>query len=75
MQSKRSSLVESIVNTAVGFLTSLILQVIIFPIFGVHLSANEHVVMTIIFTVVSIVRGYAVRRIFESLKEPVSSTD
>jgi hypothetical protein len=58
------SLIESATNLAVGFGVALLTQALLFPLFGFHASAREHVTITIVFTVVSFVRSYALRRFF-----------
>lgn len=63
-QSKRKSLEETIVNTASGFLVSLMIQLICFPWFGIKITMGENLLLTGIFTVASIVRGYAIRRVY-----------
>jgi uncharacterized protein YacL len=64
MQTKKKSLKESIINTSVGFVLSFIIQLIIYPLFDIPVSFSQNVWITIIFTVVSILRGYVVRRLF-----------
>lgn len=70
-QSRRHSFTESVVNVAVGFGVSLASQVIIFPLFGVHLRFSDNLLIGFYFTVISIVRSYALRRWFT--KRSVSS--
>lgn len=64
-QSRRMSLVECAANVAVGFGVALLTQVAVFPLFGVHLGGVDHLAITGVFTVVSIVRSYILRRAFE----------
>ena len=64
-QSKQKSLVESIVQTIIGLATSIVLQVVLYPILGIPVSFTQ--IITAVFFIVSIVRGYIVRRIFEKL--------
>lgn len=66
-QSKQKSLVESIVQTAIGLATSIILQVVLYPMLGIPVSFTQNLIITVVFFAVSIVRGYLVRRIFEKL--------
>lgn len=68
-QSKVASLFEVLVNTATGFLISLSMQVLMFPLFDVHISGGQHVLMTLVFTITSILRGYVLRRIFERFRK------
>lgn len=64
MQLKRHSMVESIVNVAVGYLVALGSQLAIFPLFGIHVSLRDNVMIGLFFTVISILRSYALRRVF-----------
>lgn len=65
MQSRLSSLIEQILNVGSGFLISLIVWMyVIVPIWDFEVTLTENLAITIIFTVVSVIRGYAWRRIF-----------
>lgn len=66
MQSKISSFIEACVHTAVGFVISLLLSLIVYPLFGHSFSLAQNVGITFIFTISSIARGYAVRRWFNA---------
>ncbi|MDF1621197.1 DUF7220 family protein [Pseudothioclava nitratireducens] len=67
-QSRRLSLVEAITNVAVGYLLALITQIVVFPWFGIHPSLGENLAIGSIFTGISLVRSYALRRLFERLR-------
>lgn len=64
-QTKRLSLIESVTQTCIGFLVSLLVQVIIYPLMGIPVTISQNIVITAVFTVVSIVRGYLIRRWYE----------
>ncbi len=64
MQTKKYSLIESITNTLVGFIVSLLIQLIIYPTMGIPVTFTQNIVITFIFTLASILRGYVVRRMF-----------
>jgi len=64
-QSKLASWTESITSTAVGFGISLFAQWLFLPLLGVAISLTQNVSFAIIMTVISIARGYLLRRIFE----------
>lgn len=64
MQSKKQSLKETVISTFIGLAVSLITQIVVFPLYGMQVSFNQNIQITIIFTVVSIARGYFVRRYF-----------
>ncbi len=67
MQSRIMSAIETATNIAVGLVISLLAQMVILPVYGIHISMSENVQITIFFTAVSIVRGYCLRRLFNSL--------
>ena len=63
-QSKKGSLLEAFINVAIGYGVAVASQIVIFPLFGVNISIAENMAIGGFFTVVSIVRSYALRRIF-----------
>ena len=67
-QSRRASLIEVISSTAAGYAVACTTQAIVFPWFGLHVSIVENMTIGAIFTVISIVRGYVLRRVFETLR-------
>lgn len=68
MQSKRWSLIEALTNVGVGFTISLISQIVIFHAYGVHFTLGTNVAITVWFTVISVIRSYALRRVFNRIK-------
>ena len=65
MQSKLSSLQEAIINTMIGFFLSLaVQQFIVNPLYDLHVSFVGNLGIVAIFTVVSVLRSYALRRVF-----------
>ncbi|WP_445222221.1 hypothetical protein ACKWRH_21435 [Bradyrhizobium sp. Pa8] len=73
-QSKFMSLVESLVNIAVGFGISVAAQAFFLPLLGVHISLHANLSFALIMTVISIARQFVMRRIFEALhiRRPLS---
>ena len=67
-QSRRLSLVEAITNVAVGYVLAVITQIVVFPWFGIHPSIGENLAIGSIFTGISLLRSYALRRLFERLR-------
>lgn len=66
-QTKQKSLIESVIQTIIGLGTSILIQVILYPIMGIPVTFSQNLIITLVFFTVSIVRGYFVRRIFEKL--------
>src|SRR5271155_2776291 len=65
MQTKRQSAIEVITGTTVGLIVSWVIgQYWIYPEFGWHPSMTQNFLMTSSFTVVSIIRSYLWRRLF-----------
>lgn len=64
MQSKTHSLIESIANTVSGFLISVLIGEISYAYYGIPVSTAQNLELTLIFTVASIIRSYAFRRLF-----------
>ena len=62
MQSKLESFIESVLNTLIGFVLAFTTSAILLPLMGLPISAGQNFVITLVFSVVSIVRGYLVRR-------------
>jgi len=58
------SAVEAVANVVVGFGLAIATQVVVFPLFGLVASIGDNLAIGAIFTVVSIVRSYVLRRVF-----------
>jgi hypothetical protein len=56
--------VEAVTNVAVGYGVAVGTQIVVFPWFGLEPSLSDTLVIGAIFTVVSIARSYALRRLF-----------
>lgn len=64
MQSKKHSIIESITQTIIGLGTSILIQVILYPLMGIPVTFSQNLIITSVFFIVSIIRGYLVRRYF-----------
>lgn len=64
MQSRTQSAIESCLNVIIGYAVALASQLAIFPMFGIHIPLSDNIAIGAWFTVVSIIRSYAVRRMF-----------
>ena len=67
-QSRLMSLVESLANVLVGYGVAVATQIAVFPLFGLAVTVTENLLIGLIFTAVSVVRSYALRRGFEALR-------
>lgn len=67
-QSRAMSLVEAIANVAVGYGVAVVTQILIFPVFGLHTTLAQNLKMGAVFTMVSIARSFALRRLFEAIR-------
>lgn len=66
-QSRRMSLIEVITNVAVGYALAVVTQIVVFPWFGLHASLGHNLALGVVFTAISLIRGYALRRLFTRL--------
>ena len=66
MQSKRESMIETLTSVFVGWLIGVILNMLVLPLFDYDVNLTDGVLISIIFTAVSVVRSYVVRRFFNS---------
>ena len=66
MQSKKQSFIESLTSTTIGIIIGIVLNLTILPIFGYPVSLSDSLWISVIFTIVSIIRSYIIRRWFNS---------
>jgi hypothetical protein len=64
MQTKTQSLIESGINILIGYLVALASQLVVFPWFGIHIPLTDNLLIGFWFTVISLIRSYAIRRYF-----------
>jgi len=64
-QTRLGSFIEVCINIAIGFTINFFMNLTIFPFFGWSISIGENLLLGSIYTVVSVIRGYIVRRWFE----------
>ncbi len=66
-QPKAVSFAEAGVNVVVGYGLALLVQFIVFPVFGLQPTLAQNLKIGLIFTAVSLLRSYVLRRLFEAL--------
>mgnify|MGYP001595508908 CR=1 FL=1 len=63
-QKKSHSFAEVCINTAIGYVIAVTAQIFIFPLFDISVTHSQNLQIGLIFTVISIVRSYVMRRVF-----------
>ena len=64
MQSRWLSFVEAVTNIVVGYGLAVLTQIMVFPLFGLHASLSENLLIGCFFVGVSLIRSFAIRRLF-----------
>ena len=65
-QSRLSSFIEAVANTAIGFVIALASQFVLFPLVGIHVSMGTQLELVTYFTIISVIRSYILRRWFNA---------
>lgn len=66
MQTRMMSFIEAMTNIVVGYAVAVITQLLVFPLFGLAASLGDNLMIGLIFTIVSLVRSYMLRRLFNA---------
>ena len=66
-QTRLGSLVEATINILVGFGINVIANMLILPLFGFNVTFTQTLEIGLLFTGISILRGYCIRRWFNSM--------
>ena len=64
MQTKRRSFIEAVTNVLIGYLVAVISNLIVLPLFGYQVSLFDGFAIGVVFTVISLIRSYVIRRLF-----------
>ena len=67
-QSRAMSFVEAIANVIIGYGVAIATQMLVLPWFGLHMSLTQNLKLATAFTLISIVRSFALRRLFEAIR-------
>lgn len=62
MQSKTESLIETLINTFVGFVINYFANLAVLNLFGFNVGMGTAFWISMFFTAISIARGYIIRR-------------
>jgi hypothetical protein len=63
-QTKVQSWLECWTNIFIGYTINLTAQIILFPMFNMHITFTDQVLLGAIFTVISVCRQYVLRRAY-----------
>ena len=61
------SAAESVANVVIGYGIALVTQVVVFDALEISVSLEQNLWIGVVFTVVSLVRSYLLRRFFNRL--------
>ena len=65
-QTKKQSIIESITQTLIGLIVSLCIQLVIYPLLNIEVTFSQNLIITFVFFIASIIRGYIIRRFFNN---------
>jgi high-affinity Fe2+/Pb2+ permease len=63
-QKRRKSLLESVINSILGLITSFLIQIFIYNLLNIEVRIDQNILITIVFFTASILRNYIIRRLF-----------
>ena len=66
MQSRWMSLLEAVTNIVVGYCLAVLTQLVVFPLLGLRATFSENLLIGGVFTVISLVRSYLLRRLLNA---------
>jgi len=66
-QHRIHSAAEATANIAIGYTVAVAAQMVIFPLFDLQADIGDHLLIGALFTAVSLVRSYALRRLFNKI--------
>lgn len=68
-QSKTGSMVEAVANIVIGFAINFTANLVFLPMFGFStLTARVAFEIGLVFTIISLIRSYVLRRVFNRIK-------
>jgi hypothetical protein len=65
-QTKLGSLIEACMNVLIGFSINFVANLLILPLIGFHISVGQNLFIGVLYTLVSVVRSYVIRRWFNA---------
>ena len=65
-QTPRSAIIEAWINITVGFSINFVANYAVLPLIGTHFTAGQNFAMGWVYTAISVVRQYTIRRWFNA---------
>ncbi len=65
-QSRLGSFIEAIINIIIGFAINFTANALVFPLFGWTISTSDNLLLGAIYTAISLLRSYTIRRWFNA---------
>ncbi len=65
-QTRLGSLIEALINVAIGFGINFCANLLILPLIGFQISMGQNLFIGVLYTVISVARSYVVRRWFNA---------
>ena len=73
-QSKQHSWVEAWTNVAIGYAINIVANLLIFPLFGINIAFTTNLGLGLVYTVISVLRSYVLRRVFNRKTDKIASS-
>lgn len=67
MQTKKLSIIESITNVFIWYITAVGSTFIVFPLFNINIEPQDNFLIWLYFTGISLIRSYIIRRYFNKI--------
>lgn len=64
MQTRIGSLCEAITNIVIGFSVGFLANITVLPAFGYDVTYSDGALISVAFTVISLIRSYIIRRLY-----------
>lgn len=66
-QSRKMSVVETTISVAIGYVLTVLIQYIVYPLFGISVPAREAFAISALIVLIAFVKNFTVRRVFNLL--------
>lgn len=67
-QNRRMSLVESFANVITGYVMTVLIQKLLYPLFGIHIPIQDALVVSTLIVFIAFLKNFAIRRYFNQLE-------